>query len=194
MSKSAKFFLTLLFILVGLSLGLNIFLLWQLQRLEQQARNVTQNLGTMAKGSLDQAITDLEAFQEAKIDFNVRVNEDFPVQVDIPFKETLDVPIQLTIPISQEIKTTVLLDPLKTGQGIPVDVAMPVNIDVPIDTSIPISIDRTIPISTTVPLNLDVPITVNLGETDLSGYIGRLHDSLVSFNAFLDQTLSGLEQ
>ena len=194
MSKTAKVILVILFILICVSLGLNGFLLWKLYTFEQQARATAQNVGPVVQETLDQAIADLETLQASTIEFDVQVNEEFPVQAEIPFKETLEVPIQLTIPISQEIKTTVLLDPLKTGVGIPVDVAVPVDMEVPIDTSVPISIDRTIPVSTTIPLDLDVPISIAIGDTELADYIERLRSSLVDFGAFLEKALAGIKE
>lgn len=179
----------ILFILVLVSLSLNLYLIWQLQRLEQQAKNAARAWGPVVQETLAQTITDLQTFQEATIEFNVAVNEDFPVEADIPFNETIEIPVQLSVPIKQEINTTILLDPLGTGQGFPVDVTVPVDIEIPIDTSIPVSIDRTIPISTTVPLNLDVPIALNLGDTELAGYIGRLQESLTSLEGIVEQAL-----
>jgi hypothetical protein len=192
-SKTSKVLFVILFILVLVSLGLNGFLLWQLQQARQQAQGVVRTVGPQIQEVLEQTIADLETFQESTIAFDVQVNENFPVEVDIPFKETIEVPIQLTVPIQEEINTTILIDPLKTGQGIPVDVTVPVDLEIPIDTTIPVSIDRTIPISTSVPLDLDVPIAIELGDTELADYIERLRDSLASFGPALEQALSEME-
>ncbi len=193
MTKTSKALFVILFILVLVSLGLNIFLLWQLQQAQQQARGVVQEIGPMVQDALDQTVADLETFQESTIAFDVAVNEEFPVQVDIPFNENIDIPIQLTVPIQQEINTTILIDPLNTGKGIPVDVTVPIDMDIPIDTTIPVSIERTIPISTSVPLDLNVPIAIELGDTELAGYIGRLRDTLASFESTLEQVLAELD-
>jgi hypothetical protein len=117
------------------------------------------------------------------------VQQEFPVQVEVPFNESLEVPIQATIPISQEIQTTILLDPFQAGLNIPTDVTVPVNLDVPIDLSIPVSIDRTIPISTSVPLDLNVPIAIQISDTELAPYLERLRAGLGS----LEERLSALE-
>jgi hypothetical protein len=186
--------LVIFFILICVSLGLNGFLLWKLYSFEQQARATARNVAPVFQESLAQAITDLEALQASTIEFDVQVNEEFPVQAEIPIKETLEVPIQLEIPISQEIKTTVLLDPLQTGLSVPVDVTVPVDMKVPIDVSIPVSIDRTIPVSTTVPLDLDVPISIAIGDTELADYIERLRSSLVDFGTFLEKVLAEIKE
>jgi hypothetical protein len=185
MSKTAKSLLTVLFILVIVSLGLNLYLIWQLSRLEQQARQ----MGPVVQQSLTQAADDLASFQQSTIKFDVKLKQEFPIQADIPFKETIDVPIKLTVPISQEIKTTIMLDLLKTGTGIPINIAVPINLDVPIDTTVPVVIDRTIPISTTVPLDLNVPVAIPIAKTDLAGYIEKLGTNLKSFNQAVDQML-----
>jgi hypothetical protein len=193
MSKTAKVILVILFILVFLSLGLNVYLLWKLYSLEEQARTTARNVVPLLQASLGQTVTDLETFQESAIEFDVQVKQDFPLEVDVPFNETIEVPIQLTLPISQEINTTILLDPLQTGTGIPVDVTVPVDIEVPIDVTVPVEIDRTIPIATTIPLDLDVPVSIEIGDTELAGYIERLRDNLISFNTSLDQMLVKLK-
>jgi hypothetical protein len=191
MSKTAKTVVTILFILVVISLALNGYLVWRLWQFEQQARRVAAEVGPMAQQALSQTADDLASFQNAKIKTTVQIKDEFPIQATIPFKETIDVPIKLTLPISQQINTTILLDPFKTGAGIPVDVNVPINLEIPIDTSVPVVIDRTIPISTTVPLNLDVPVVVAVGDTELAGYIQRLRDNLSafsqSFNAIMGQ-------
>ncbi|MBN1220311.1 MAG: hypothetical protein JXM69_15385 [Anaerolineae bacterium] len=193
MSKTAKTFFVILFILVLVSLGLNGFLLWKLNQTEQQARTIARTVGPKVQEALKQTLTDLETFEDSTIEFNVAVDEEFPVQVDIPFKEKIDIPVQLTVPINQQIDTTILLDPLGTGQGFPVDVTVPVDIEIPIDTSIPVAIDRTIPISTSIPLHLNVPITVEIGDTELAGYIGRLREGLAAFDPLLEQLLTELK-
>jgi hypothetical protein len=145
--------------------------------------------GPIAQETITQAITDVESFEQSTVEFDIQVKQEFPVQVKIPFQETLEVPIQTTIPISEEIQTTILIDPFQTGFTIPTDVTVPVDLEVPIDLNIPVTVDRTIPISTTIPVDLNVPIAVKISETELAPYIERLRVGLVS----LKQTLSNLK-
>ncbi len=189
MSRSAKVIIFILFILVLLSLALNGLLLWQWWSFQQQVKAAIRDFEPIVGEALSQAITDLETFENSTIEFNVQVQQEFPVQVEIPFQETLDVPIQTTIPISQEIQTTILIDPLQTGLSIPTDVTVPVDLEVPINLTIPVSVDRTVPISTTVPIDFNVPLSIKISETELAPYIGRLRTGLISLN----QTLSNLE-
>lgn len=186
MSRNGKIALILLFILVLISVGFNIFLYWQMSRLRQAGLGFVRDI----RSGLPQAINEVEAFEKATIQYEVQVNQEFPVQTEIPFNETLDIPIQLTVPISQEIKTTVMIDPLNSGVSIPVEVNVPVNMEIPIDTSIPISIERTIPISTSVPLDFPVPLNIVVSETELAPYLARLRTGLIA----LDQVLAEVEQ
>lgn len=191
MSTTVKTLFIILFVLVLISLGLNIYLVWQLQQAQQEVKAVVREVGPGVQTSLEQTIADLEAFQNATLEFKVAVDEEFPVEAQIPFNETIDVPIKLTVPIQQDIDTTIVIDVL--GQGLPVDVSVPVDVEVPIDTTLTVPIDRTIDVSTTVPLKLDVPIALEIGDTELAGYIDRIRESLVSFDTMLGQILAELQ-
>ena len=184
MSQGVKAAIISLFILVLLSLGLNGVLIWQWWTFQQRTKQTVQTLQPIVQASLSQAITDLEAFEQSTLEFDLEVQQEFPVQAEIPFQQTLEVPIQTTIPISQEIQTTIMVSPLP-GLQIPTDVSVPVNLEIPIDLLIPISVDRTIPISTTVPLDINVPIVIEVGQTGLAPYLERLRHGLTSLNQAL---------
>ena len=191
MSTTIKTLFIILFVLVCISLGLNIYLVWQLQQAQQDVKTVVQKFGPDVQTSLEQTIADLETFQGATIEFKVAVDEEFPIEAQIPFNETIEVPIKLTVPIKQNIDTTIVIDVL--GKGLPVDVSVPVDVEVPIDTTITVPIDRTIDVSTTVPLKMDVPISLQIGDTELAGYVDRIRESLVSFYTMLGQVLTELQ-
>ncbi len=185
MSKSGKVALILLFILVLISLGLNVYLYWQISQVRQKGLGLVGNI----RSALPTAISELEAFQKTTITQDIRIKQEFPIQAEIPFNQTLDIPIQATVPISQVINTTVTLGAPGSGLAIPVDVNVPVNVDVPIETSVSITIDRTLPISTTIPLDLTVPLAIKVNETGLAKYIEQLRTGLKS----LDEMLAQLE-
>jgi hypothetical protein len=189
MSRGAKTAVVILFILVLLSLALNGFLLWQWWMFRQQVQSGLRRFQSLAHESLTQAIGELETFQQSSIEFEVTIQQDFPIELEIPINETIEVPIDTTIPIQQEIETTVLIDPLQTGLEFPTDVTVPIDLEVPIDLSIPVSIDRTIPFSTTIPIDVDVPLSIEVSETALAPYLEQLRLGLIS----LDQTISTLE-
>jgi hypothetical protein len=185
MTKGTKTTIIILFVLVLLSLGLNGYLIWQWRTFQQQSQATIKQYQQMVSEGLAQTITDLESFEQSTIEFEIEVAQEFPVQVEIPFQESLEVPIQTTVPISQEIRTTIMLDPLQTGFVIPTDVTVPVNLDVPIDLTVPVSIDRAIPISTSVPLDMKVPIAISISETELAPYLERLRITLGDFDRSL---------
>ena len=190
MSKGTKTAVIILSILVVLSLALNGYLLWQWWRFQQRLEETAQAVAPQIRQAITQAVTDLEAFENSTLEFEIQVQQEFPVEVEIPFNETIDVPIQTTLPISQAIETTIMIDPFQTGLSIPTDVRVPVNLEVPIDLNIPVSVDRTIPIATDIPLDLNVPISIAINETELAPYLERLRTGLEAF----EDSLSLLEQ
>lgn len=189
MSKGAKTLIALLFFLVLLSLALNGYLLWQWWTFQQQTRAAVTEIETTVSELVGQAVADLEAFENSTLEYEFEVRQDLPIEVEIPFNETMTVPIQTTIPISQQIETTVMIDPFQTGFEIPTDIVVPVDMEVPLDLSIPVTIERPIPISTTVSLDFDVPIAIEISETDLAPYLKQLRSGLSS----LEDKLSVLE-
>lgn len=191
--KSLKATIIILFVLVFLSLGLNLYLIWELISVRQQAYTLTREHIPMLQATLSQAADALGAFQEATFEFEVKVDEEFPVEVVIPINETIEVPIQVNVPIRQEFETTIVMDPLQSGLEIPVDVIVPVDVQIPVDVVVPVVIDRAIPISTKVPLTLDVPIVVELDKLELAAYIEQFRTMLISLNSLLDQVLADVQ-
>lgn len=194
MSKRAKIVIAVLFVLVFVSLGLNIYLLMQLQEMRLQTRLLARNFGPPLQESVAQAILDLETFEESIIQFDLEIDQDLPIRVAIPIHEEMELPIQMTVPISQEINTTIMLDPLQMGMEIPTDVSVPVNVAVPIDTTVPVAVEQTIPISTVVPLDLTVPIAIEVSETDLPQYTEQFRSGLEMIEILLKQILLDIEE
>lgn len=193
-TKGLKISIVILFILVFVSLGLNWYLISQLSSARQQAIAFVQEFKPAANNALSTVSTELETFEESTIEFNVEINQDFPVEVEIPIDETVEVPIAVTIPIKQEFETTILMDPLQTGLEIPVDVVVPVDVEVPVDVIVPISVEQTIPIATNIPLDLDVPIMIKVSETDLVTYIEQLRQGIAASEAFINEVTARIEQ
>ncbi|MDX1520204.1 MAG: hypothetical protein R3264_01080 [Anaerolineae bacterium] len=182
MSNTAKTIITVLFILVLLSIGLNVFILMQLREARQAARQTIPEL----QAALSQTAADLEALEQSNLELSIDIVQEFPIETEIPFNETIEVPIQLTVPISQVIETTVVLN-IVGGIELPVDIAVPVDVEVPINNTVVIPIDRTIPISTVIPLDVTVPVAIDVGETELAGFVTKLREGIVSLNEMLDR-------
>lgn len=193
-TKGLKISIVILFILVFVSLGLNWYLIIQLSSARRQAIALVQEFKPAAQNALSTVDTELGTFEESTIEFNVEINQDFPVDVEIPIDETVKVPISTTIPIKQEFETTILMDPLQSGLEIPVDVVVPVDVEVPVDVVVPISVKQTIPIATNIPLNLDVPIMIKVSETDLVTYIQQLRQGIAASKAFIEEVTAEFEE
>jgi hypothetical protein len=184
MSRGPKIAIAVLSVLVLLSLSLNAVLLWQWWQFREQIEEVSLLVRPIVHEALTQSISDLEAFEQSTLQFDVAIEQELPIQTVIPFEETLEVPIETSIPIDEEFSTTVSMF------GLPTDVTVPINMEIPIDLDVPVTIDRSIPISATVPLNMDVPISIPVRETEISPYLERLRTSLL----FLEETLLELEE
>lgn len=193
MSRSTRFVIYLLFLLVIVSLALNGFILWQLYQVRQQARQAAREFGPAVQESLAGLIADLDELEDTPVEIEVAIDQEIPIQTEIAFNEELEVPIQTIVPISQTIETVIMLE-VVGGVEVPIDIAVPVNVEVPIDTTVSIPIERTVPISTTIPVKLDVPIQIDLARTEgLAGYIGRLREGLISLDKFLDRALAQVD-
>ncbi len=189
MATSTKVAITILTILVLASLALNGYLIWQLFQVQTQVRQTVRQVGPEIQESLDKAISDLESFEQTELEFNIAVQQDFPIDTEIPFNETINVPIQMTVPISDVIDTVVSLDLLGTGVPLEVPIVVPVNIDIPIDNTVTVPINRSIPISVTVPLDVEVPIAVDLQESEIGGYLGQMREGLEALDQAVDRIL-----
>src|SRR5439155_3426360 len=93
--------------------------------------------------------------------------------MDVPIKRSLVVPINTEVRIKQDIVL-----PVQTVFG-NVNIPVPVDANIPISTTVPINFDQTVNISTSVPLKMNVPIQIDLGSTQISGYLDRLHRALL---------------
>jgi len=192
--RALKISVVVLFVLVFISLGLNWYLISQLMAAQQQARAFVREVKPTVQNALTQTGQELESLQGSSIEFNVEIQEEFPVQIEVPFNETIDVPVQMTIPIEENIETTVMMDPFQSGLEIPVDINVPIDLEVPIDTVIPVAIERTIPISTSVPVELDLPVAIKLSDTDLAQYIEQLRSGLAASGEFIDRAAAEIEE
>lgn len=182
-----------LFILVLVSLGLNVYLIAQLVRFQQQTQTLARELRPVLTETLSNTASDLDEIKNSTIGFNARIDTDFPVDLEIPINESINVPINTVVPIKQEIETTVMMSLFEGGLEVPVDVTVPVDVEVPIDTVVAIDVDQRIPISTTIPIKADFPVEIVIGETELASYIDHLSAALSTFAETADQYLQKLD-
>jgi hypothetical protein len=188
LSRGLKLTLALLFALVLISIGINLFLVWQLMQLRQQAIETIDRLEPQLEIAFDQTDTRLEEFQKSTLTFAVEVNEVIPVQANVPFNETIEIPVQITIPIEEDFETIITVNAL--GAEIPVPVVVPVLMEFPIDEVVTVTISRTIPLSTSVPLSLAVPIQIDISDTELAPYVQELRQGLDAVKETVNETIS----
>ncbi|MCB0210297.1 MAG: hypothetical protein KDJ52_13250 [Anaerolineae bacterium] len=189
--KNIRISIVILFGLVLLSLGLNFYLISQFLRVQQQTQNFAQEARPALKGTLADTITDLEEIKSSTIAFNIKIDNEFPLELEFPINERLEVPIKTVVPIQKKINTTVVMPIF--GVDVPVDITVPVDVEVPIDLTVPVVISRTIPISTEVPIDMDFPVAIVVSETELAPYIDHISAALIQFEETADQFLQGLE-
>jgi len=166
-----KWITVLLIPLVILSLLLNWLILWQ-----------WQNARLALQEALDAAIEGESDLRQERIELELAIDQEIPLQADILLSQPLEVPISTTIPISTTFDTAVNL----TLQGVvvPVEVAIPVNLQVPLRTQVPVDVGQ-FPISTTVALHTRLPIVIEIGDTPLANYLLRLQQELILLRAGL---------
>jgi hypothetical protein len=168
MNQMKRFSTVLLWVLVLLSLGLNVLLLSELNRIRLAAID-----------GLGQAETTLVDLSDEVISYEFEVDRTIPVMAEVPFQRTFQVPIKTSVPIDQVFNV-----PIETPLGV-IDLDVPLKTEFPVDVVIPITIDETIGIETEVPLILTVPIALNIAETPLGGFLLQAQETLAGFRADL---------
>ena len=147
-------------------------------------------LGPSIDEGLDQAVTELEDFGTATIEFTVPIDQTITIDETFDLERTVEVPIKTSIPIDEEVETTITING-PFGVDIPLDITVPVDIDVPIDLTVDIPIDESIPINVEVPVKLDVPISIEVEGTELETLTQSLIDGLRAFQEGLGGLTGG---
>jgi len=166
-----KWITILLIPLVILSLLLHWLILWQ-----------WQNARLALQEALDAAIKGVSDLRQERIEYELAIDQEVPLQADILLSQPLEVPISTTIPIRTTFDTTVNLT--LQGLEVPVEVAIPVDLQVPLKVQVPVDVGQ-FPVSTTVPLHTRLPIMIEISETPLADYLLRLQQELILLRAGL---------
>ena len=196
--------LGLLGVLIAVSLVMNFVLMKRVADAEDRIEEVAGGAGLvinqandlfrqldeltpLLNAALADASTELEAFENSTIAFDVNVDQVVPIATSIPFQRTLNVPINTVLPIDEIIDTTITVEgPL--GIDVDLDVQVPIRLDVPIDLTVNIPVDETIEVNTEIPFALSVPVRIDVGDTDLARLSSLLRDGI----AQLQEALRGL--
>ena len=144
----------LLWLLVLVSLGLNVFLFVTLNNIRNQARMQVAAAGER-----------LQAVEVGAFELPVHIDETLPISFTVPFSDTFVVPISATIPVSASVPFSETIDvPINTNIPINATISVPlpaignIPIPIPIVTNIPVNLDVQVPISRTIPVELDIPV------------------------------------
>jgi hypothetical protein len=167
--------LLLLWLLVLLSILLNVVVLNQLLSLRRTA--------SQAIGDTSVMLADL---REETIALSIPIDQTIVIDTDLPIEETVTVPIRTNLPISTEV--TVTVDAGLLGD-IPLQV--PLETTVPVDIEVDIPIDQTFAVRAPVTLNLEVPVEIVVADTPLDATLEQAQDSLDSMSAQLEASPFG---
>jgi len=125
------------------------------------------------RGEVDRLAASVQAAKQSKVRYDLPVDQQIPIDIDVPIQRSLQVPIDTQVRINQTVNL-----PVQTALG-SFDIPVPIDTTIPVSTTVPIAFDQTVNISTTVPLRLDVPIQIDLGSSQIAGYLDRLYAALV---------------
>jgi hypothetical protein len=210
----------LLWLLVLVSLGLNVFLLFTLNNAQRQARESVTEVA-----AISEILSAVEAVELDSYEVPIVIDETLPISLTVPFKETFSVPIQTTIPISTSIAVNEnIAVPINDvvslnrdarifisvlGQSIPVDIPIradiplnmqtnvPINLEVPVELEVPIDlllevpVDTEVPINAEVPVQLEFPVAIPLDDMGFNDLLVQVQDSLRLLVEMLEQQTGG---
>lgn len=148
----------LLWLIVLVSLGLNVFLFITLNNIRTQAR-------TQVEAANDR----LDAIEVGEYELPIEVDETLPVSFTVPFSDTFVVPISATIPVSASVPFSETIDvpintniPINTTVSVPLPAIGNIPIPIPIVTNIPVNLNVSVPISRSIPVELDIPVNLTI--------------------------------
>lgn len=163
----------LLWVLVLLSLLMNVVLLRQAIRWRQTANLI-----------IDEAVAVLDGLERQSFTHTIIIDDNIAVQTDLPVNQTIPVEIDEMLPIQADV--TVPVDTRLFGT---------INLNVPIDTTVPVQfteeivINQTFSVDTTVPIHLEVPIDIAVANTPFADTLNDLQARLELVSEELNQPL-----
>ncbi|MBU0490599.1 MAG: hypothetical protein KKA73_25285 [Chloroflexi bacterium] len=123
--------------------------------------------------------TQLQAFDDAKIETAVQINHQLPIAFPVQVHEN-PTTVRLTAPVSMNMPARFVLP---AGGG---TINGTVNIVMPAGTRLPVVIeDMTISVQQTIPVVFDQPVTIYLHDTELHDVIVNFQDILRPFYELL---------
>ncbi len=116
----------------------------------------------------------VSAAKDETIRYDLPIDQQIPIQVDVPIRQSLEIPIQTEVRIKQDVNVPIPV------AGTTINLPVPLDVAIPISTTVPISFNQTVTISAEVPLKLTVPIQLDLGSSQMAGYLDRLRDAILA--------------
>jgi hypothetical protein len=198
----------LLWLIVLISIGLNLVLLYSLYSFRLRAQREVTAISQM-----------LETVELNNYEMPIAVSETLPLSLTIPFSDTFAVPISTTIPISTSIAVSetiavpitdvVTIDrdvevsvvilgqrvpvqlpvradiPINLNAEVPVNLQVPVQLEIPVNLPLEVPVQTSVPIEANVPVQLDFPVTIPLDEMGFTVLLQQVKDALRLLAAFL---------
>jgi hypothetical protein len=219
-SRRPSWHYILLWLIVLISLGINIFLVVTLINLQREAQESVAKMKTVAE-----IFADVDPVELQNFDIPVVIDETLPISLTVPFNDTFQVPIKTTVPISTSVtinenisvpindvvslnrNATIVISVL--GQSIPVDIPIradiplnmqtnvPINMEVPIELEIPIDLMVEVPVNTEVPIDAEIPVqmqfpvSVSVDEMGISASLMQLQEALHRLGELLEEPAGG---
>lgn len=160
----------LLWLLVILSLLLNLLMLAQFVRLQRTAQEALAQTSAMLADLQSQTIT-----------LTIPIHETVVIDTDLPIDETITVPIRTEVPVATSV--TVPVDAGVLGE---IPVTIPIRTTIPVNLSTEVPIDQTFAIHTPVTLDMEIPVEIVVADTPL-------YDTLETARQTLDGVTAQLE-
>jgi hypothetical protein len=163
----------LLWVLVLISLGLSLWILYQLNQARlwaaESAAGAAHSIAELTDDTFEYSFpvhqvvpiqTDVPLEETLSVPINLHISQTVPVQANVPFRDTIIVPLNATIPVRTMVQVPINI-PL-AGQRF---VEVPISTTIPVNLTVPVTISRTIPVATditvSVPISTEVPVALS---------------------------------
>lgn len=132
--------------LAGLSLLLNLFLLWQLSHPERMLAPIVQDL---TRDMVD---------ENGVLTYDVSIPAGTPLALDLPIDERFSVAVDTVIPLNTTVRV-----PIRGPLGV-ARVAVPIRANIPLRTRLPLHIQHTFRLRTQTTQPISIPIRLRVED------------------------------
>ena len=161
----------LMWLLLTISLLLNLLIINRLLRVQQAALLMVAQVQQLSAELQDETLTMVIPIQQTII-----------IDADVPIRETIRVPVQTTVAIETEVTV-----PVDAGILGVINLVIPIETTIPLDLTLDVPIDQSIAIHAPIELDIEVPVEVAIADTPI-------YDLLEQVQAMLDGLAGELAQ